>query len=210
MIQALAPYLPDAFIHTKDVIHTVDKLYQLALRYFTLSQSLFFCGYGTKELSIDACKLSTNSPFDRAIASPWYLGNFSIIHGLFFISTGACGLGLAFHQMRYADLALVSTPLEWGCKSFFGLASLVALDYNVTIFLRTLKFGSSPEEQALAKSLQKSAIAGIISSLSYLLATAWVLFGGPTAIALVIGVLGACFGTYKILYDFFLLDKIRA
>lgn len=199
--------LPKAYIDTHEIVQVTDKLYQFAMRYFTLSQSLFFCGYGTKELSVDACRLSLDTEFDRATASPVHMGNFSIVHGLFFICTGICGLGLAAHQMSYADLSPISLHLDWGCKAFFLMANLVALDYNISIIHRTLQLGSSIQEKALAWSLQKSAIAGIMSSLSYLAATAWTLLGGSTAMALVIGIIGACFGSYKILYDFFLLQK---
>lgn len=207
-LTTLGSFFPYTLIETQQVIEATDKVYRMAMRYFTLSQSLFFCGYGVKEMSVDAQKLQPHStPLDKALESPKHMGNFSLIHGLFFMCTGACGIGLSAQQVAVQDFAPYSWQLDRGCKLFFGLANLVALDYNINIFLRTLEFGDSPEEQQAARRLQASSIPGILSSLSYLLATAWTMFGGATAIALVIGVIGACFGTFKILYDFFLLHK---
>ncbi len=200
-------FFPCTLIETHQIVEATDKVYQMAMRYFTLSQSLFFCGYGVKEMSVDAQKLQPNNPLDQAMASPKHMGNFSLIHGLFFMCTGACGIGLSAQQVAVQDFAPYSWQLDRGCEIFFGLANLVALDYNINIFLRTLEFGDSPEEKESAKRLQLSSISGILGSLSYLMATAWTMFGGATAIALVIGVIGACFGSFKILYDFFLLHK---
>ena len=58
------------------------------------------------------------------------------------------------------------------------------------------------EGRGIAEFQKQSNLLGIISNLGYIMATALILFGGSTAMALVLGVIGSFSGAMKILYDY--------
>jgi hypothetical protein len=194
-----------------------QKIYDFVLPYFKAGTSLFFFGYGTKELYMDV-RQTTEKKDVKKPTNALALNNFrqasldvssfehAIAHGVLFLGAGMCTALEAFHLFALTNLESFASLVGYGGAGCFLFANLVALEQNMNIYAKADQLSSeaSEEERQEAWQLKKSAILGIISNLGYILATAVSLLGDLTAIVLLFGSVGACSGCFKILYDFFI------
>lgn len=180
-----------------------EKIYKTILPIFKGGSSLFFYGYGSKELCLDARQkyISDSSQTERthrclcqAITTRY---NYALFHGMLFLGAGTLTAFEALHEFALLNLGKYKDLVSFVGSGFFVFANLVALEQN--IFLYRLAEKKCPHETEL----RTSAILGIMSNLGYITAATIALVGLPTAIAVLIGCISACFGGVKILYDFY-------
>lgn len=193
-------------VPTKGIVHSpVSRgVAFLATPYFRVLQSLFFVGYGLKEIIFDGPKDKSSSFFERVEQSVKrcfnemqvnpFQASFNFQHGLLFMSAGICGIQGAIIQIKKfpcPNLLKVLQHLDFG---LFLTACAIALRYNV------LKYW----EENCTVSQRFSSVMGILSTLSYLIWGALSILGSSTAICLIFMCIGLSTGATKVLYDFFI------
>lgn len=131
-------------------------------------------------------------------------------HGSFLLGSGVCtGLDV-LHKWEFINLGSLLKVFQ-GIGSFLFLyANVFALEKNINQYESLRQKISDHQPSPHEKWLLRGALAGILSNLGYITATAAAVFGAATAIALLIGVISACFGNLKILYDFLGERSLRA
>ena len=180
-----------------------------ASRFNYLAQGIYFLGVGAKECLFDrivsqrimnpTTSASTNKITHAASKIFEKISrNFSLVHGSLFLTTGVF-LGLqGLEALNLLDLGRLSTPVSITGVTSFALAEIISLKFDVERFLEA----STIQDPAKAHSQKKSAVLGIVRSISYLLMVLVPLLGAPVALPIVFGGIGLMTGAIKILYDF--------
>lgn len=199
----------------------LTKIIDFVKTYFNAMQWSFLYLYGTKEILFDnvykkesrgilpTYKDRLNQAINKVfVKNDNVIGNikFNMAHGTLYTASGVIGFVPALQRLGYLDIgAGLIVPLEALGNVVFGFASLVALIQNIKLYKAASKMAKSdslPEQEA-AQMIKKSAVMGIISSLSYILTAITLIFSASTAIAFLFGIIAVITGCLKILYDFF-------
>lgn len=122
-------------------------------------------------------------------------------HGSLQVGAGLCNGMEALHEFKCINLGRLLSAVQKVGGALFLFANLVALEENISLYEDLRRTGGREKPKELPWRL-RAAITGILSNLGYIAATALTLFGSATTMALVIGILSACFGCLKILCDF--------
>lgn len=197
----------------------VQQVGQIATHTIPFIFGAYFIGYGVAEMVCDfnAHELDADNlppPAEGVISAlAWFYERidefeeavlYKIIHGSLFIVTGITEIAIAANYFGAAILApLVPALCLLGEMAFMG-ANIIMLIHNFKIFcLATVILDSEqdPAKRAQAERARISAVLGIFSALSYIIAIALMLSGVGTAWALFFMILGLVAGSVKILYD---------
>lgn len=172
-----------------------EKIQQIAYPYFTAGSGVYYCGSGGKEIYSATVGYAVEK---RDVFSPSRL--FQGIQGFFITATGVCGVAEAFNSFDLINYGGFTNSVYAAGNIFFLCANLVALEDAVRVYEEIQK--AEGEGREIAEFQKQSNLLGIISNLGYIMATALILFGGSTAMALVLGIIGSFSGAMKILYDY--------
>jgi len=174
-----------------------ERVQSVIIPYFKAGSSTFLCGFGSIEVH---GSFSEN----RSKNAPQKLLSYSEMHGMLLLGAGFCNGLEALNDFSIVNLGKIYTPINIAGGFLFLFANLLSLEENITLYLKcqTTERDLSDIDRASFQTEQHSAIFGILSSLGYITATAFALFGASTTIALLVGVLSAFFGGLKILIDF--------
>ena len=201
--------------------HAANLIYQYTLRYFQLIQNIIFCGYGAKIIYFDGVKetkdISERDAFIQGLVKGFWgkieqlnnaISKHCIHYGGLYLASGVFGTVSTLHYLSLVDLGKGLPYVEFLSNGFFFLANVLALHHHVKTYLaaKALFDSSEGEEKAVAKQWMKSAVFGILSSFSYAFMTALMLLTGPSALALIFGLVALSTGCLKILYDFLFLE----
>lgn len=212
--------------------HALHQIASISLRvaraavpFLRASWSLFFAGFGLLELRSRVSLphfdsgLSWKERIDKvyqwahekifsfsAIKSNAY----SILHGLCFLGSGICEFLRVPHELGLA-LPAAGPGVVLAGAILFVIANILALFHNIGRLQYAADLMTAQEEELTeqARAIQISAILGILSNLSYLVATISAIFAGPFAVALIFGCIGAVLGGFKILYDYLYVKEIE-
>lgn len=176
-----------------------DLIKKVAYPVFKATTSSYLASFGSFELSRLNAARSSQMAADKAYLST---------HGALITASGACGIVEMLDRCGIVTLGQeVSKALFMAGSLFFLMANIIALEENVRLYEIA---ESLPPQDETTFWLRRSAVSGMLSNINYIIATATLLLGGPTAIALVIGAIGAMSGAFKILCDFVMWAKERS
>lgn len=198
------------------------KIVDLAFKYFNILQWSFLSLYGVKEILFDRVKelsqpsnkISQRDVFINRIYSQndHVLGpiRYNQAHGSLYLMSGVAGSFSASHRLGWIKLGNFDVPLEIVGNCLFCFASFIALIQNIKLYQAASKVSqyAPAYEKEGAEMIKKSAIIGIISSLSYILAAGLLIMGVQATLALLLGCLAVFTGCIKILYDFIRFKNI--
>jgi len=207
----------------------------VGLRYFSLTTNSCFMGLGLKEFVwdgvVEGCRVDPNIRENASKAArivhkiELVLWKFSLLHGGFFLASGACGIAAALDTLGMVSLGVLGPVAEISCNVLFLFANILALGFNLKYThkvwqryqtvkreeknpnLTDIEKARLKHERKLLSKRLLSFIPGIISNLNYIIAMSALLFGGPVALVIVFAAIGLTFGAFKILYDLFALGR---
>jgi hypothetical protein len=179
------------------------KVYDLALPYFKACSGAFFLGYGSFEIYSDLkrppCTVESLSESPQLYLKA---------HGSLLIATGACSAFETLHTFAYINLGRLFAAVSSVGSACFLFANLLAVEENISVYEKARStIPRNEEEKSNLLWICQGAVWGILSNLGYIITTAMVVFGASTAVSLLIGVISACFGGLKILFDFLNLSE---
>lgn len=210
----------------------VKRVYDLAAHYFQILQSIGLISYAAKEILIDYLPLSKGMRvsnkrdpilhrvgfrediFVRQISDK----HFKNIHdikashflgqGILYGSAGILSLGASLHGLHYIALGAALPFFHYGGLSLFLFGCLFSLERHIRIYQEAnlMEDASVGESHELAKRIKISAILGMVSDISYIVLTAFSLFGGGFAPYIVFACLAIFSIALKNIYDFFFLN----
>jgi hypothetical protein len=195
-------YLPRCFDRVKALVSfdsaLIQKIYHFSLPYFKGGSSIFLCSYGA--LEVYPPKLLANASIDSYQQSTLpYLK----VHGTLLMGSGICSGLNTLHAFSLIDLGALFSGVSSVGNFTFLFANFVALEENILAYEKTYcQVSETPMSSERLAWERHSAAYGILSNLGYITAMAMALVGASTAVALLVGVVSACMGGLKILYDF--------
>lgn len=198
-----------------------QKITEIVLEYFGIIKGLCLASYGLKELLFDRIKNSVNNHNNCLSHQKQFINEFLLktepvlkcigfhaLHGSLYIASGLSSAVAASQQLFQKSLGIPLPLFPILGNSFFLLANLFSLKYHVHLYQEAAKVtkDSPQEEQDSAKILKKSAVLGILNSLSYLMIPLFSILGISLALSLLFGCIAVFTGCIKILYDYFYIN----
>jgi hypothetical protein len=185
-----------------------DKMKSIALGCFKAGTSLYLSSFGGSEILQNLKKSTTqDTPLFKRIVrnSTAYLN----LHGSFMMGCGLTSLLDALHSFGVVNLGNFTNAVRKAGNLLFLSANIIALEEGVRLFevIQNTDWSKTNIEEKELNWLKRSVFCGILSNLGYCLATASLLFGGPTAITVLLAIFSCFSGGIKIIYDLFLWAK---
>lgn len=183
-----------------------QKIKNIVVPYFKGGASLFLCGFGVLELaqSTNDFKKDKKNPEDQLISSKAYL----IFHGGLLTSCGFLSLIDAIHAFGVMQPGSLASANYIASNILFLGANIIGLEENVRLWNELgVVDGIDDNEKNL---ISKSAFWGILNNIGHIVATAMLLYGTATGIAIMLAALSCFAGGIKILYDLLQLVDDRA
>jgi len=187
----------------KEVFHLVQSVYFLVLGTFEVVYGLI------KKNPVDISLTSVKSIFQNAVKRlvrfPKRILSCATLHGSLFLGTGVCELLQGLNVLEVIALGPALPFIALVGNGCFLVANLIMLVHNIKICLQAsnLPPEASDEEREASKKAMISSIFAIISAINYIAGISLLIFGGPTAIIIVLVAMGLTSGGLKILFDFF-------
>lgn len=175
-----------------------SKVQEAIYPHFQISSSVYFFGMG----SIEMFNVLYPSASDQKIKT---IRNACLaVHGGLLIGVGVSSALEALHSCGLICLGNLRNLVCFGGNLLFLTANLVALEENIRLYWHISVSDQMDMDKDQSKLFweKQSIIWGILSNLGYITAAACLLFGGGTALALLIGVISSFFGGLKALHDF--------
>jgi len=183
------------------------KIHQITQPYFASCSGIYHCGYGTVELSknIYALNLSAELLDDIEVDSLAPSTTYLHLHGFLTVAAGVCSLFEGLSAFGVINFGEITGSICTAGSVFFLYANLIALEENIRVYEELLRKEVDNEMDEEKLTIQKHAVIwGILGNLGYITATAILLLGGSTAMALIIGIIASFSNGFKVLCDFIL------
>lgn len=188
------------------ILHSAisERIQKLAYPFFKGGSSLYLCSTGTAEIVQNITKKAEDPRISvlskqSLVPSNAYLN----LHGGLMISSGSFSLIDLLHEFGVINIGSIANAVCTAGSVLFLCANIFALEENVRLYneIENTDWAQTNIDEKELRWLKNAACFGIVSNLGYLVATAALLFGGATAITILIAVLSSLAGGIKILYE---------
>jgi hypothetical protein len=202
---------------------TSQVLSHVAGQLINLGTGVFFVCYGLKEMVLDShpkwfrITPGENSPLvikKIGQAVDWMLVMIRnqptnmldkiryMSHGLLMVGTGVAGSVSALHRLGAFNVGAALRIFDFAACGFFIIGNLIYLEYSIEKFVeavRHLKDRNGDKKNEILRLV--AAAIGIISNISYIVASIATLATAPYLLPLIFGLLGMLAGSLRILLE---------